>query len=192
MVWVGNMTPVYIVGLLVGQNSECFHFKRGTVRMIHNLEYCHQQSSRKIRYLPLTKRPQCMNSVTQQEFTKHELNMMGLGKSNSPEIWQFQVSIGCGPPTQDSSHHQNDITFLVGDPCKPFFATGILGGVSLNAWHLSAARKVLFELPSTLQKCLDRKAYGEAVEAYCHLAWGQSSEEQMRYFCTKARRNLIS
>ncbi|CAK9113999.1 Vacuolar protein sorting-associated protein 51 homolog (Protein fat-free homolog) [Durusdinium trenchii] len=27
--------------------------------------------------------------------------------------------------------------------------------------------QVLFELPSTLQKCLDRKAYGEAVEAYC-------------------------
>eukprot|EP00439_Symbiodinium_sp_Y106_P022120 s5729_g2.t1 len=26
---------------------------------------------------------------------------------------------------------------------------------------------VLFELPATLQKCLDRKAYGEAVEAYC-------------------------
>lgn len=32
------------------------------------------------------------------------------------------------------------------------------------------ARQVLFELPSTLQKCLDRKAYGEAVEAYCPLA----------------------
>ncbi|OLQ06779.1 Lon protease-like, mitochondrial [Symbiodinium microadriaticum] len=27
--------------------------------------------------------------------------------------------------------------------------------------------QVLFELPATLQKCLDRKAYGEAVEAYC-------------------------
>ena len=29
--------------------------------------------------------------------------------------------------------------------------------------------EVLFELPATLQKCLDRKAYGEAVEAYCSL-----------------------
>ena len=38
--------------------------------------------------------------------------------------------------------------------------------------HCSLKRcQVLFELPSTLQKCLDRKAYGEAVEAYCHLAW---------------------
>eukprot|EP00931_Biecheleriopsis_adriatica_P049765 TRINITY_DN28796_c0_g1_i1.p1 TRINITY_DN28796_c0_g1~~TRINITY_DN28796_c0_g1_i1.p1 ORF type:complete len:823 (-),score=232.89 TRINITY_DN28796_c0_g1_i1:90-2513(-) len=27
--------------------------------------------------------------------------------------------------------------------------------------------QVLFELPSTLQRCLDRKAYGEACEAYC-------------------------
>ena len=32
------------------------------------------------------------------------------------------------PPTQDSSHHQDDITFLVGNPYKPSFATGILGG----------------------------------------------------------------
>ena len=27
------------------------------------------------------------------------------------------------PPSQDSSHHQDDITFLVGDPYKPSFAT---------------------------------------------------------------------
>ena len=104
---------------------------------------------------------------------------MGLGKSNSPEIWQFQVSIGCGPPTQDSSHHQNDITFLVGDPYKPLFATGILGGVSLNG--ISHLLQVLFELPSTLQKCLDRKAYGEAVEAYCHLAVLHQGEDKFDF-----------
>ena len=27
------------------------------------------------------------------------------------------------PPTQDSSDHQDDITFLVGNPYKPSFAT---------------------------------------------------------------------
>ena len=27
------------------------------------------------------------------------------------------------PPTQDASHHQVDITFLVGNPYKPSFAT---------------------------------------------------------------------
>ena len=33
------------------------------------------------------------------------------------------------PPTQDSSHHQDYETFLVGNPYyKPSFVTGILGG----------------------------------------------------------------
>ena len=30
--------------------------------------------------------------------------------------------LGC-PPSQDASDHQDDITFLVGDPYKPSFAT---------------------------------------------------------------------
>ena len=30
-------------------------------------------------------------------------------------------------PSQDASEHQDDITFSVGDPCKPSFSTGILG-----------------------------------------------------------------
>ena len=33
-----------------------------------------------------------------------------------------------GPPSQDASHHQDLPTFLVGNPCKPSFVTGILGG----------------------------------------------------------------
>ena len=36
-------------------------------------------------------------------------------------------SLGC-PPSQDASHHQDDITFLVGGSRpKPSFATGMLG-----------------------------------------------------------------
>jgi len=37
----------------------------------------------------------------------------------------------------------------------------------LKQQRLCRKLQVLFELPATLQKCLDRKAYGEAVEAYC-------------------------
>ncbi len=33
-------------------------------------------------------------------------------------------TLGC-PLSQDASHHQDDITFLVGDPYKPSFATVI-------------------------------------------------------------------
>ena len=33
-----------------------------------------------------------------------------------------RYTLGC-PPSQDSSHHQVDITFLLGDPYKPSFAT---------------------------------------------------------------------
>ena len=45
--------------------------------------------------------------------------------------------------------------------------------------HLSwFSPEVLFELPATLQKCLDRKAYGEAVEAYC----GQSARSNFWKF----------
>ena len=40
----------------------------------------------------------------------------------------------------------------------------------LSPFTKSHHLQVLFELPSTLQKCLDRKAYGEAVEAYCRPA----------------------
>ena len=37
------------------------------------------------------------------------------------------------PPTQDSSHHQDDISFFVGNLYKPSFVTGILGwGVDRN------------------------------------------------------------
>ena len=32
------------------------------------------------------------------------------------------------PPTQDASHHQDYEPFLAGNPYKPSFVTGILGG----------------------------------------------------------------
>ena len=38
----------------------------------------------------------------------------------------WHISIGL-PPTQDASHHQDDITFLIGNPYKPSFPL-LLGG----------------------------------------------------------------
>ena len=39
-----------------------------------------------------------------------------------------KISPLCVAPSQDSSHHQDDITFSVGDPYQLSFPTGILGG----------------------------------------------------------------
>eukprot|EP00913_Durusdinium_trenchii_P018791 g17658.t1 len=62
------------------------------------------------------------------------------------------------------------------DPDLKVLEGNVEDGVSGRAGEIEGLLKqqricrklqVLFELPSTLQKCLDRKAYGEAVEAYC-------------------------
>ena len=67
-------------------------------------------------------------------------------------------------PSQGASHHQDYFPFLVGNPDKPLFATGILGGGETAKTHVEAENDSLqkesplpginFQVPCRYNVCM--------------------------------------
>ena len=53
-------------------------------------------------------------------------------KSSANQYLQHFTYLGCGPPPSNSDHKE-ELPFLIGDPYKPLFATGMLRGGAINS-----------------------------------------------------------
>ena len=90
------------------------------------------------------------------------------------------------PPTQDSTHHQDYETLLVGNPYKPSFVTGILGGRTpggidqryslTNPMLFSNSRLQCLPVPSRQRILLDKYHFTEIL-----LYWNKCSKRCFLY-----------
>ena len=101
------------------------------------------------------------------------LQTSGLVLEDRKLLW-CELTLRAGLEFMPSNPHLRPIAFAA------FFCLLLWGPHLVNCrLQLAASCQVLFELPSTLQKCLDRQAYGEAVEAYCCLVGKKSEATQV-------------